>query len=127
MERRPLHIGCRNPCWSGRHDPGQTMPETLTVLIPHQLGKDEALRRLKTGLDGVEKQFGSVFIVEEQTWTDNILQFRIRALGQAVSGTIAVEELQVKLEVLLPWLLARLGRSIQRVVQKQGTLLLEKK
>jgi len=103
------------------------MPETLTVLIPHQLGKDEALRRLKTGLDGVEKQFGSVFVVEEQTWTDNILQFRIRALGQAVSGTIAVEELQVKLEVLLPWLLARLGRSIQRVVQKQGTLLLEKK
>jgi hypothetical protein len=103
------------------------MPEALTVLIPHQLGKDEALRRLKTGLDGVEKQFGSVFVVEEQTWTDNMLQFRIRALGQTVSGTITVEELQVKLEVLLPWLLARLGQSIQRVVQKQGTLLLEKK
>jgi hypothetical protein len=103
------------------------MPEALTVLIPHQLGKDEALRRLKTGLDGVEKQFGSVFVVEEQTWTDNMLQFRIRALGQTVSGTIAVEELQVKLEVLLPWLLARLGQSIQRMVQKQGTLLLEKK
>ena len=103
------------------------MSETLTVLIPHKLGKDEALRRLKTGLEGVEKQFKTMLVVEEQTWSDNILQFRIRALGQAVTGTIAVEELQVKLEVLLPWLIARLAQSIQRVVQKQGTLLLEKK
>jgi Putative polyhydroxyalkanoic acid system protein (PHA_gran_rgn) len=103
------------------------MPETLTVLIPHQLGKEEALRRLKAGLDQVELQFRSLFVIQDQVWNENTLHFQMRALGQVVRGTIEVEERQVKLDVMLPWLVARLANSIQRVVQSQGSRLLEKK
>jgi hypothetical protein len=103
------------------------MPETLTVLIPHQLGRDEALRRLKSGIEKAESQFSSVFTVQEQIWSDNRLRFQVRALGQPVRGSIEVEDAQVKLEVQLPWVIARLAAKIQQVVQKQGTGLLEKK
>jgi Putative polyhydroxyalkanoic acid system protein (PHA_gran_rgn) len=103
------------------------MPETLTVLIPHQLGRDEALRRLKSGIEKAESQFSSVFTVQEQIWSDNRLRFVVRALRQPVRGSIEVEDVQVKLEVQLPWVIARLAATIQQVVQKQGTGLLEKK
>ena len=103
------------------------MTETLTVLIPHRLGKDEALRRLKSGIDQAAARFKSAFTVQEETWNDNVLQFRVRALGQGVQGRIEIEETQVKLDVELPWLIARLAKNIQRVVQTQGLGILEKK
>jgi hypothetical protein len=102
-------------------------PETLTVLIPHHLGQDEAVRRIKGGLDHVEQQFRSVFQVQEQTWTGSTLQFKVRAIGQSISGTIDVQDRQVKLDIVLPWIIARLAAAIRRVAQSQGTKLLEKK
>jgi hypothetical protein len=109
------------------NDVGSVMTETLTVLIPHRLGKDEALRRLKSGIDQAAARFKSAFTVQEETWNDNVLQFRVKALGQGVQGRIEIEETQVKLDVELPWLIARLAKNIQRVVQTQGLGILEKK
>jgi hypothetical protein len=109
------------------NDFGLVMTETLTVLIPHSLGKEEALRRLKSGIDQAASRFKSAFTVQEETWNDNQLQFRVRALGQGVQGRVDVEETQVKLDVELPWLIARLAKNIQRVVQTQGVGILDKK
>jgi hypothetical protein len=39
------------------------MSEPLVVSIPHRLGKDEALRRLKAGLAEVGTRFGHVFMI----------------------------------------------------------------
>jgi hypothetical protein len=103
------------------------MSKPLIVSIRHRLGKDEAVRRLKSGLDKIQSDYGHLFAVEEQTWTDNRLQFRISAIGQTVSGTIDVMGDHVNLQVFLPWLLAKLAAVIQPVVRKEGVLLLEKK
>ena len=51
----------------------------------------------------------------------------ILALGQRASGFIDVGDAAVRLEVRLPWLLARFAQGIQRVVGYQGQLMLEKK
>src|SRR5262249_45892617 len=40
------------------------MSRPLVVSIPHRLGKDEALRRLKNGLGSASANFGHVFKVE---------------------------------------------------------------
>ena len=103
------------------------MSEPLVVSIPHRLGKDEALRRLKTGLAQVGTSFGHLFSIREQTWTGDHFHFQVTALGQSVSGSIDVAEDYVRLEVFLPWLLAKLARMIQPQIRKEGTLLLEKK
>jgi putative polyhydroxyalkanoic acid system protein len=103
------------------------MSKPLVVSIPHRLGKDEAIRRLKSGLASARTGFGHLLAVHEETWSGDRLQFRVSALGQVASGTIDVAEDHVHLEVMLPWLLAKLSEAIQPVVKKQGTLMLEKK
>ena len=103
------------------------MSAPFIISIPHRLGKDEAVRRLKTGLGNASANYAQVFAVEEEIWTGDRLQFRIRALGQVASGTIDVAEQYVTLQVFLPWLLAKIASAIQPLVRKEGTLLLEKK
>ena len=103
------------------------MSKPLVVSIPHRLGKREALRRLKTGLGSVGTDFGHLFIVEETIWTSDRVQFRLSALGQAASGSIAVAEEHVHLEVILPGLLAMFAESLQPLIQRECVLLLEKK
>jgi hypothetical protein len=103
------------------------MSKPLLVTIPHRLGKDEAIRRLKSGLGSVRTNFGHVLSVHEESWTGDHLQFRVSALGQVAAGTIAVTETDVHLEVTLPWLLAQLGEKLQPILRRQGNLMLEKK
>jgi Putative polyhydroxyalkanoic acid system protein (PHA_gran_rgn) len=103
------------------------MPPPLIVSIPHRLGQDEATRRLKSGIETARTKLAQVFAIEEETWADNRLQFRVRALGQAASGTVEVAEDHARLEVMLPWPLAQIADKIQRAIQSQGTTMLEKK
>ncbi|HEY1978506.1 MAG TPA: polyhydroxyalkanoic acid system family protein [Xanthobacteraceae bacterium] len=103
------------------------MSKPFLVSIPHRLGKDEAVRRLKAGLGTAQANYKHLFTVQEETWIGDRLQFRISALAQTVSGTIDVADDQVHLQVFLPWLLSKLAAAIQPLVRKEGTLLLEKK
>ena len=103
------------------------MSKPLVVSIPHRLGRDEAIRRLKSGFAEVRTKYSQLFTVSEEAWDQNRLQFRISALGQVVSGTIDVAEDSVRLEIFLPWLLAKLAETLQPLIRREGTLLLEKK
>jgi hypothetical protein len=103
------------------------MSKPLVVTIPHRLGKDEAIRRLKSGLGSARTNFGHLFAVQEETWSGDHLQFSVSALGQTARGSIDVAEAEVHLEVYLPWLLAKIAETIQPLIRKEGTLMLEKK
>jgi Putative polyhydroxyalkanoic acid system protein (PHA_gran_rgn) len=103
------------------------MSKPFVISIPHRLGKDEAIRRLKSGLGNVRTSYSHLFSVQEEVWTDDRLQFRVAALGQTANGTIEVTQDYVNLEVFLPWLLAQLAEMIQPLVRKEGMQLLEKK
>jgi hypothetical protein len=99
----------------------------LVVSIPHRLGKDEALRRLKSGLARARTNYGHIVTVEEETWTGDRLALRVRALGQSAAGIIDVLDDSLRLEVTLPWLLAKLTERFVPTIRKEATLLLEKK
>jgi Putative polyhydroxyalkanoic acid system protein (PHA_gran_rgn) len=103
------------------------MSRPLVVLIPHRLGKAEASRRLKAGLADVRQNFSRLLTVQEEVWSDDQLRFRVSAIGQVASGTIDVQDDHVRLEVMLPWLLARLADRIQPAIRASGALMLEKK
>lgn len=98
----------------------------LVVTIPHKLGKEEALRRVKPALSKASASFPAL-AVEEETWTGDRMQFRVRALGQVAAGTVDVADESVRLEVTLPWLLHRFAEVVQATIQGRGKLLLEKK
>ena len=103
------------------------MSRPLLVLIPHHLGKAEAIRRLKSGLDGTRPHLSRLLRVEEEVWNDDQLRFRVSALGQVASGTIEVADDHVRLEVVLPWLLGLLADKIKPAINSQARSMLEKK
>jgi len=98
----------------------------LIVSIPHRLGREEAVRRLKAGLTRAAASV-PVLKVDEERWEDNRMIFRIRALGQAASGHLDVADDHVRLEVTLPWLLQRFAEVAQVAIQNRGKLLLTKR
>jgi hypothetical protein len=102
------------------------MSKPLVVSIPHQLGREEASRRLKAGLTRAAVSV-PVLKVDEERWEGDRMIFRVRALGQAASGHLDVAEDHVRLEVTLPWLLQRFAEVAQVAIQKRGNLLLTKR
>ena len=103
------------------------MTAPLVVSVPHRLGKQEAVRRLKSGLGQARTSFSHLMSVDEEVWNGDSVTFRLRALGQSASGTIEVQEDHLRLEVALPWLLAKLSERLVPAIRKEGALLLEKK
>src|SRR5262245_35843911 len=103
------------------------MSTPVTVTVPHRLGKDEALRRLKSGFASARGHFGAMLTIEEEPATVDTLSFQMRSLGQSAAGTIAVAEDNVVITVMLTWLLARAANYLLPEMRKQATLLLEKK
>ncbi len=103
------------------------MPEPLVVVIPHRLGRDEAARRIRDGVTRAKGEFAHLIRIDNDTWEGDRLSFAASALGQHAHGFIDVGEAAVRLEVTLPWLLARFAQAVQRVVGQRGQLLLEKK
>lgn len=102
------------------------MSVPLVVSIPHSLGKEEAVRRLKAGM--AETLTGIPLLkFDEQSWSGDSMRFQARALGQVASGKIDVAEDQVRLEVTLPWLLQQFAERVQTGFGQRTRLLLQKK
>ena len=103
------------------------MPQPLIVSIPHKLGKDEAIRRMKAGLESAKTQYANLIQINEEIWSGNRLAFNITAMKQQASGTLDVADDHVRVEVVLPWLLAGLAHGAQAMIQARASHMLEKK
>ena len=102
------------------------MSAPFVVSIPHSLGREEAARRLKSGL-GRATASVPVLQVEEERWDGDRMNFRIRALGQIATGQVDVAADHVRVEVVLPWLLQRFAEMAQAAIRSRGQLLLTKR
>jgi hypothetical protein len=102
------------------------MSSPVVVTIPHRLGKEEALKRLKAGFSNVRSSFGEGFVVLKDEWTGDHLDFQATLLGQTTKGKVDVAADQVRLEVELPWFLSMLANKAKTLVQREGRLMLEK-
>jgi hypothetical protein len=103
------------------------MSQPVVVVIPHRLGKDEALRRIRSGLASARVNWSHLVQIREETWDADRVRFAVSALGQHAQGAIDVREREVELTVTLPWLLAKLAERIAPVIRREGVLMLEKK
>jgi hypothetical protein len=103
------------------------MSAPIVAVIPHRLGKVEALRRLREGLGRVPAGANYFLSIEPATWDGDRVTFQVRALGQTAAASIDVFEQEVRLELTLPWLLQKLADRILPALRREATLLLEKK
>ena len=102
------------------------MSEPLVVNIPHQLGKEEALRRVKPALGKASQSF-PILQVDQEVWSGERMDFRVKAIGQVAVGNVQVSDTHVRLEVTLPWLLHKFAAVVQKTIAGNGQILLEKK
>ena len=100
------------------------MTQPIDVDIPHNLGKDEARRRIANNIHKLEQQIPGGAKVQSG-WTGDQLNLDIAAMGQAVTGTIDVLDNKVHVRVLLPGMLGMFSGVIQGALQAKGNVLLE--
>jgi hypothetical protein len=83
------------------------LSQPVIVSIPHHLGREEAVRRIKSGLAAARTNYSALVNIREETWDGDSLIFNMSALGQNAAGRIDIAADHVRLEVTLPWLLAK--------------------
>ena len=101
-----------------------SMPQPIEVDLPHQLGRDEARRRIANNIHKLRDHIPGGAKVESG-WAGDQLNLRVNALGDSVQATIDVEETKVHVKVLLPGMLGMFSGIIQAALQKKGSVLLE--
>lgn len=105
------------------------MSRPVTVTLSHDLGKDEARRRIREGFDRLKKPMsgGMMFAFTEQWAGEDKMEFTARGLGQSITGVIDIFPQHVRIEATLPDLLASIAEIVAGKVEKEGRLLLEKR
>ena len=100
------------------------MTQPIDVDLPHNLGKDEARRRIANNIHKLQEHIPGGAQVQSG-WTGDQLNLDVAAMGQSVAATIDVQDTKVRLKVLLPPMLGMFSGMIQAALQKKGSVLLE--
>jgi putative polyhydroxyalkanoate system protein len=103
------------------------MQQPIQVDLPHKLGRDEARRRIANNIHKLKEHIPGGASHVDSTWAGDDLNLAIHALGQQVDAQIGVEETRVRVQVMLPGMLAMFAAPIEAMLQKKGNILLEDK
>ncbi|MCB2114237.1 MAG: polyhydroxyalkanoic acid system family protein [Parvularculaceae bacterium] len=105
------------------------MSRPVTVTISHELGADGARARLQESFSSLKSALGGgLMFVFEETWTsENQLSFAAKGLGQNIVGVVDIFPQHIRIQAELPNVLAALADVITGKLEKEGTLLLEKR
>lgn len=101
-------------------------PKPLVITISHQLGRNEAKRRLDDGLGKIRPTLAAFTSAVDYRWTEYRLDFGVTAMLHRIVGHIDVEDDLLRVELGLPALLQLLSRTISRRITAEGSRLLGK-
>ena len=102
------------------------MTQPIEVDLNHNLGREEARRRIADNIGGLPDHLPSSVADVTHRWEGDTLRLTIGAMGQDVLGDITVEEAKVHVKVMLPPMLALFAGPIQAALNRKGSdLLLE--
>jgi putative polyhydroxyalkanoic acid system protein len=103
-----------------------SMSQPLIVSIPHRLGRQEAKRRLDTGISRLRPELGGLVSSLDYSWDEDRLNFRATAMWQTITGAIEVLDDAVRIEIELPWMMRLLADTVAKQVRGRGVAMLEK-
>ena len=97
----------------------------MQVPIPHNLGREEARRRLRANGHKMADSFPAGMAQVETSWpSEDRMALSIQAMGQAVVGRIDIEDTQVVLNVDLPPALAFVEPLVAGAIKQSGQKML---
>lgn len=100
------------------------MTQPIDIDLPHNLGKDEARRRIANNIHKLQEHIPGGANVQSG-WSGDQLNLQVSAMGEAINAAIDVQETKVHLKVLLPGMLGMFSGIVQAALQKKGSILLE--
>ncbi len=86
---------------------------SIVVSVPHRLSVAEAHRRIEAMIDRLRSAYIDKLAYSEMTWSGDSADIRVIALAQEAKAHIDVLAESVRIEIILPWILASLARPIE--------------
>ena len=101
------------------------MSQPIHVDLPHNLGREEAQRRIAANIHKLQGYIpGGAEVTSD--WAGSRLDMTVAAMGQSVDANIDVEEKLVRCRIVLPGLLGMFAKPIEAALKAKGSdLLLE--
>ena len=103
------------------------MNKPFIVDMPHQLGREEARRRMQAGIGKLPEHIPGGAAKVDTRWEGDRMHLNVVAMGQTVSGTLDVQDSKVHVELMLPPMLALLAGPIEKYLRSKGGAMLEDK
>lgn len=97
------------------------------VEVNHDLGKDNAIDRLKNFIESIGSKYKDQLKDVEQSWNANIMDFTFRSMGQTISGAMIVNDDNVKVDGTLPFIAMAFRGTIENSIRTELEKALHKK
>jgi len=95
------------------------------VEIPHQLGKEQAIERLRPFVEKIAEKYKEQVSKSEGSWVENVLTFALTTYGFNITGTLTVDDDKVHLKGQLPFAAipfkGKIEHSFSSAIQKTLT------
>jgi hypothetical protein len=96
-----------------------------TINVPHQLGKDMALTRIKDILVQAKAQYGDKISDLQEDWTDEGGSFSFKAMGFKISGSMTVTDSNVEILGDYPFAALPFKGTIESTLRERAERLLQ--
>ncbi len=103
------------------------MSKPIVVDLPHNLGVEEARRRIASGIGSLGSYMPGGAAEVQSNWRGDIMDLHVRAMGQEVRAELDVRPNVVRVEVVLPAMLGFFAGKIEDLLRSKGGKLLEDK
>ncbi|WP_457796024.1 polyhydroxyalkanoic acid system family protein [Methylocystis sp. S23] len=96
------------------------MSSTITITVPHNLGVETAKKRLAERITALQREYVDKIAKSEVTWSGDVATIRVAAVGQTATAQMTVLPEVVRIDVQLPWLLAKLAGGLQGFISQNA-------
>ena len=96
------------------------MNQPISVDLPHSLGKDEARRRIANNTHKLAEHIPGG-AQTSSSWATDELTLNVSAMGQGIEAKILVEDTRVRVQMMLPPLLAMFAKPIESMLRSKGS------
>lgn len=99
---------------------------SLKMSVPHQLGQEEAVTRLKGFLEKVKQRYQNQVSDLEESWVANALDFAFKTFGFHIKGHMVVDPDDVKFEGQIPFAAMMFKGKIEQTIRDEMNRVLKK-
>lgn len=104
------------------------MSQPIDVDLPHNLGKEEAKRRIGGNIHKLREHIPGGNADVTSSWQGDTMRLSVGAMGQSVNADLTVHDDKVHCHITLPGLLGMFAQPIAAALKAKGSdLLLEDK